>query len=157
VEQQRPSLSELLQRVKDQPGDHEARLQAARQALLLAFHKGDPHFADIAESLLVDAPRRLPAEAREALQHLAAQAHAIRRAVAIAHQEAYTAPSSLLRSLSSDPEALVSEITALQSEGRWQVARAMLEVSLARHPGHLGLRVLQDLLLDPWTEEVTAP
>ena len=157
MEPHRPSLSELLQRVKEHPGDHEARLQAARQAIIAAFHKGDPHFADIAESLLVDAPRGLPIEARRVLQHLAAQAHAVRRAVTMAHQEAHAAPSTLIRSLTADPAALIAEITALEAAGKHQVARAMLEVSQACHPGHEGLRALQDLLLDPWTDEVTAP
>ncbi|MFH1463806.1 MAG: hypothetical protein ABIO70_05395 [Pseudomonadota bacterium] len=157
MEQPPPNLSDLLTRVQAEPTDHEARIQAARLALALAFHKGDPHFADIAEALLVDAPRRLPAPARATLRRLAAQAHAIRRAVAIAHQEARATPSALIRSLSDDPEALVVEVRALLASGRGQLARAVLEVSIARHPGHSGLMALADLALDPWPDDDTAP
>jgi hypothetical protein len=153
VDPRTPTLGDLLRRVTDQPADHDARVFAARTALSLAFRQGDPHLADVAESLLVDAPRRLPAPIRAELERLAAQAHATRRAVAMAHHHAHAAPLGLALCLTGDPEALAAEVEQRLVDGQRQLARAILEVSLTRHPRDPRLLALRERVCDPWPDE----
>jgi hypothetical protein len=146
----RETLGELLAQLSAQPRQHELRIRAAQAALQLCFHKGDPHFADVAESLVADAPRRFPKAARAELDKLAAQACATRRAVAMAHRHRHDAPGSLGESLVVDPEQLAAEVERRLEAGQVGLARAVLEVGLARHTDHPRLQELKLRNHDRW-------
>ncbi len=150
VEPSRDRLGELLGQLGQQPKDHDTRLEAARTALVLCFRKGDPHFADVAESLVVDAPRLTPRTKRAELDKLAAQATAIRRAVAMAHGLSHGAPSSLAETLIADPDQLAREVEQRIESDQPALAQAVLEVGLTRHRGDPRLEELQRRHQERW-------
>ncbi len=152
METTRETLSQLLNQLEARPRDHQARLTAAGQALALCVGLGDPLLADVAESLVADAPRRLPGKVRRELSHLAARARASRRAVAMAHRTARQAPDALARSLAADPELLAAQIRRRLDQGETALARAVLEVALARFATHKGLIELRESLLEAWPQ-----
>jgi len=153
VEAAREQLSALLDRVRKEPRAHQARVEAARSALDLAFRTGDPHLADVAEALLADAPRRAPAPFAEQLAQLAAQAKATRRAVALAHRAARRDPHALMKSLIADPAEVLAELQRLLASGQRQIACAVLELARARHPGNAALAALCEQLHCGWPDD----
>ena len=150
MEPKQAELGALLSKLNQQPKCHDTRIDAARTALALCFRKGDPHLADVAESLLVDAPRLTPRAKRAELDKLAAQATAIRRAVAMAHGQDHAAPSSLAQALSSDPDQLAVEVQRRLGANQPSLARAVLEVGLTRHRDHPRLLQLQSSYQERW-------
>jgi hypothetical protein len=148
VEATRDKLGQLLSELDSSPRDHQCRIEAARTALALCFRDGDPHFADVAESLLVDAPRLTPRSKRAELDKLAAQATATRRAVALAHGQSHANPAKLAEALVGDPAQLAVEIRTRMDAKQHALARAVLEVGLARHQGDPTLCELQQILGD---------
>ncbi len=150
MEPKRDQLSELLGELRRKPKCHDTRVQAARTALALCFREGDPHLADVAESLVVDVPRLTPRAKRAELDKLAAQATATRRAVAMAHGQAHADPSSLAEALSSDPDHLAAEVEQRLLADQPSLARAVLEVGLTRHREHPRLRELQRRYHERW-------
>ncbi len=144
------ALGELLSRLAQRPKDHDARLEAARTALTLCFRKGDPHYADVAEALVADAPRLFPRAKRAELDKLAAQASATRRAVALAHGQAHADPHSLASHLLQDPDQLADEVRRRMDAQQPALARAVLEVGLARHRGHKALLELERTWQSRW-------
>ncbi len=150
MEATRDKLGRLLTALNTRPRDHEARVEAARTALALSFRAGDPHFADVAESLVVDAPRFTPRSKRAELDKLAAQATATRRAVALAHGRSHANPLLMAQALIGDPEQIGAEIEQRMEANQPALARAVLEVGLARHPESPTLRELQRRFCDRW-------
>ena len=144
------TLGQLLSELAAHPKAHDLRVRAARKALSLCFRKGDPHYADVAESLIIDAPRRFPKAMRAELDRLVAQASAIRRAVAMAHGQAHNDPLSLAAHLAQDPDQLATEVQRCIDAEQPALARAVLEVGLARHRDHQGLRKLQLTQQERW-------
>ncbi len=137
-------LGRLLALVQASPKDHPSRLRAASLALKLALEKGDPHYADVAEALVADAPRRMPKGDREQLEHIRAKARATRRAVAMAHRTGRANPLALADALSSDPDRLAGEVRRRLADGQFALARAVLEVALACNAGHTELLRIRD-------------
>ena len=150
MEPSHEALGKLLGDLGTRPKDHDTRLEAARTALALCFRMGDPHFADVAEALVADAPRIFPRAKRAELDRLAAQASATRRAVAMAHRQAHADPHSLAKHLLQDPDQLASEVKRRLDAQQPALARAVLEVGLARHKGHSGLQELHRSHQDRW-------
>ena len=144
------ALGKLLGDLNTRPKDHDARVEAARTALVLCFRLGDPHYADVAEALVADAPRIFPRAKRAELDKLAAQAAATRRAVAMAHRQAHADPSSMAEYLLQDPDRLAREVERRMDAQQPALARAVLEVGLARHKGHSALLELQRSHQDRW-------
>ena len=150
VDSKRDKLSQLLGRLQQHPKDHGARVRAARIALEQSFRAGDPHFADVAESLLVDIPRLTPKAARTELSRLAAQAKATRRAVAMAHRLESPDPHEMAHALAADPDDLADEVTQRVEAKQPALAKAVLEVALSRHRDHPRLRELQQRIEIEW-------
>ncbi len=153
MEPTRQALGTLLAKLGEQPKAHDTRLEAARTALALCFRRGDPHFADVAEALVADAPRFFPKAKRIELDKLAAQATATRRALAMAHRQAHKDPSSLSEALIRDPEQLAIEIEQRLDEGQIGLAKAVLEVGLTRHRDDARLQDLRLRLQGSWAFE----
>ena len=152
MEPTRDTLGKLLSQLGKHPKDHDTRLEAARTALVLCFRQGDPHFADVAEALVADTPRFFPRAKRSELDKLAAQATATRRALAMAHRQAHSDPTSLTEALIEDPDQLASEVQLRIDARQASLARAVLEVGLTRHRDHPRLRQLQLELQESWYE-----
>ena len=142
----RNALGTLLAAVAADPRDHRARMQAAGLALDLCLDLGDPHLADVAESLVADAPERAPVEVTAGLAALEARARAARRAVCLARRHGKRSPRALAGDLARDPRALADEVRGLAARNQAGLARAVLEVGLARFPDHPNLDGLLDLL-----------
>ncbi len=140
----------MLAQLAQRPKDHDTRLRAARAARVQCFRAGDPHNADVAESLVVDRPRLFPRSKRAELDKLAAQASAIRRAVAMAHRLSHSDPHSLGRALSEDPDSLAEEVQRRLDDDQPALARALLEVALSRHADHPSLRGIRERFQQRW-------
>jgi hypothetical protein len=140
----RNHLGELLKALEATPRDHDTRLKAANLANRLCLDAGDGRLADVAEALAVDMPGPVPRAFKTEMARQASVARAARRAVALAGQRGYASPRSLANSLLEDPARIAEEVLHLRRHGREPLARALLEVALARFPDDALLHALEE-------------